>query len=188
MEACLTSRDDPWMNPESQKYEPFHESLRIEIQDNPLQSDFDRDSEDEAAFGKMIERVPPTDDASRNFGDEGTSDSESSGSTSSLESDTDEVLSKAVSPSFRKHEVLVWRHGFKVHQHSKSKILHLDPCDGLGTFVCGRKMGPGYRPFEQNICMDQRKCIQCSNGRPVRNYDGAINVLDRVLKRARKSS
>ena len=56
MEACLTSRDDPWMNPESQKYEPFHESLRIEIQDNPLQSDFDRDSEDEAAFGKMTKR------------------------------------------------------------------------------------------------------------------------------------
>ena len=78
MEACLTSQDDPWLNPESRDYEPFHESLRIEIRDNPPQTDFDRDSEDEAAFKRQIERVPPTDDSNEDIGSEDTSESKSS--------------------------------------------------------------------------------------------------------------
>ena len=187
MESALTEKDDPWLKPESRRYEPFHESLRIEIAENPLQTDFDRDTDEEAAFDRRVEKVPATDDFKDDFGDADTSDSESSGSASSVESDTDEVLSKSVAPAFQGQSDLVWRQGYQVYQHCKSKILHLDPNDGQNTFVCGRKSGAGYRVFTQGIFMQEWKCKQCSQGRPVRNFQGAIDALDRALKRARKS-
>ena len=74
MESSLTAEDDPWLKPESQRFEPFHESLRIEIAENPLQQDFDRDSEEERAYDKKVDKVPPTDDIKDDFGDAETSD------------------------------------------------------------------------------------------------------------------
>lgn len=186
MESSLTAEADPWMKPESRRYEPFHESLRIEIEENPVYTDFDRNAEEEAEFDRRVEKCPATDDVKDDLGDADTSDSESSGSDSSSESDTDEVLSRSVAPDFQGHSDLVWRQGFRVYQHRKSKILHLDPNDGQNTFICGRKSGAGYRAFNQSIFMQECKCKQCSQGRPVRNFQGAIDALDRALKRARK--
>ena len=74
-------------------------------------------------------------------------------------------------------EVVEWRQGCVVHQHRKTKTLHLLPRGSQELFVCGRKVGPETPVFCGGIQTVEWRCKQCDRDRPIRHVDGLVDAF-----------
>ena len=112
-----------------------------------------------------------------------SSESSSSSSEDSGTSD-DELLMKGGSVHA---EVVEWRQGCAVHQHRKTKTLHLLPLGSQELFICGRKVGPETPVFHGGIQTVEWRCKQCDRGKPIRHVEGMVDAFDAALKRVKRN-
>ena len=174
---------DVWEQPGAERFSTLHENLSLERDMIIGDEAFDEfpgyiDKE------KVEKRI---DDAGLAFSEKDQSESDSSESTSGSESDSsvDEVIDKSLQ---HEQDVYEWKDGCDIYQHRKTKVLHLKPrLDPKNTFLCGRALSAEHRLFKSVIGMDKWRCRQCDSGKPVRSIEMAIHLIDKAVKRSRKS-
>lgn len=116
---------------------------------------------------------------------EGESSSDSSSSSSSSGSGVDQ-LENAVCLTAGL-EVPEWKPTCTIFQHRRTKTMHLLAAGVETSFLRGRKRDQERTQFTGAFLVDSWKCKQCDKGRPIRAKIGCAQVLDRALKRVKKS-
>ena len=133
---------------------------------------------------QLCEFSPAPSSPQRPEDDDGTSSSSSSSDSGSSESSDagDEALLKGREQGSAIEQAIV--EGRKVFQHSGTKTLHFQaPGSNSRSFICGRVMGPGHRPFLTKLCSERWVCKQCLAGRPLRDRGSLTKALDLVISR-----
>ncbi len=174
---------DAWEQPGAERFSTLHECLSLE-RDMIIGDEAFEEFPGYIDKEKVEKHIA---DAGLSFSEEDRSESDSSESSSGSESDSsvDEVINKSLQ---HEQDVYRWKDGCDIYQHRKTKVLHLKPqLDPKNTFLCGRSLSAEHQLFKSVIGMDKWRCRQCDSGKPVRSIEMAIHLIDKAVKRSRKS-